>query len=239
MGLKLPGLFECLMLPLRAVRRFATLFAVSALVLSIGFNIAVLTVSGVFSAASGVLSAAGLTTVAAGEAGEKRAHRKATGTIVRQTAAGVTARVRKGAARNVASVAGEAVPVVGIAIIAGALAYDVADACETPRDMAALEAALLAETEPEAASAAAREDFDCRSIIPNYNNLPTSNEIYAAMRAGTQRVWDASVLQIDRLKAANVTPADDVWDSVTGTIATLPGFDDLKQWWSDEEGLQP
>lgn len=224
---------------IRLIRRFSTLIAVLALVISIGLNFAVLTMSGVFAAASAVLSSAGVTTVAARQAGDKLAHRRATTEITRQTAAKVTARVQKGAARNMASVAGEAIPVVGIAVIAGALAYDVADACETARDIEGLEAALLADKDPELALVAARDAFDCRSIIPNYDDLPKSEEIYATMRVAPQQAWDMAAVQIDRLKSIDYMPAPGVWDGVASYVSTLPGFDRLKLWWFDEERRTP
>lgn len=64
-------LFRFVLLSSRFIRRLATHFAVLALVVSLGFNVAMLTVSGVYAAAQGALSALGISTLVANEAGEK------------------------------------------------------------------------------------------------------------------------------------------------------------------------
>jgi hypothetical protein len=223
--------------PFRLIRRFATLFAVLALMASLTFNVAVLTVSGVYAAASTALNAVGLTTVAAREVGAQLAQqRQATARTVRATTAKVKRRVQRGAARNIASVAGEAVPVVGVAVIAGALAMEVRDACDTARDMAALEAALLTDGDPEAASAAATAQFDCAAMIraelPGYETLPTPQEIW-------QKAASAPATAYNEARAFGVELAALDWRAEMGKVgqtlvtwvrSQLPGVNYLDFW---------
>jgi hypothetical protein len=204
--------------PFRLIRRFATFLAVVALILSLGFNVAVLTVSGVYAAASTALNAVGLTTVAAREVGVKLAQqRQATARTVRATTEKVKRRVQRGAARNIASVAGEAVPVVGVAVIAGALALEVKDACDTARDMAALEAGLLTDGDPDTASTKAAEQFDCAAMIradlPGYEGLPTTEEIW-------QKVLSAPAAGYADARAFGVELAELDWSTEMTKAAT-------------------
>ena len=160
---------------------------------SLAFNLAVLTISGVYTAASSALSAAGFSTVAAREAGEAATRRQAARKVGRDTARKVTRRVQRGAARNLSSVAGEAIPFVGVAVIVGALALEIDDACDTARDMAGLEAALATTGDPEIAQTEAAEAFDCREIVPGYGDLPDRNDVWRAMRAAPQQAYEAAV----------------------------------------------
>lgn len=185
------------LLPFRLIRRFATGLAILALLASLTFNVAVLTVTGVYTAASAALSAVGVTTVAAREAGEKLARRNATRKIGQETARKVTHRMQRGAARNIASVGGEAIPVLGVAVIAGALVLEINDACETAADMAGLEAALRTEGDPEIARLAAVESFDCRAMIreelPDYDALPTKQEIWDRVKSAPRDAYDRAI----------------------------------------------
>ncbi|AVO38402.1 hypothetical protein [Pukyongiella litopenaei] len=208
-------LVRLLAFPFRLIRRFAAFFAVLALVASLAFNVATLTVTGVYTAASTALNAIGISTVAARESGEKLARRKAARKIGRETAEKVSRRVQRGAVRNIASVGGEAIPVVGIAVIAGALALEVQDACDTAADMAGLEAALAAETDPDAARAEAIADFDCsamiRELIPDYEDLPGQSEIWASMS-------DAPRAAYEKAREAGVSVAEVDWSGKAGEL---------------------
>lgn len=202
-----------LLLPFRLIRRFATGVAVLLLVASLAFNVATLTVTGVFAAASTALSAVGISTVAAREAGEKLARRKAAQKIGQQTAQNVSRRVQRGAARNIASVGGEAIPLIGIGVIAGALALEVRDACNTAADMAGLEAALSTDetgADLEAVRQAAIDDFDCSDLIPDYDDLPGKAEILAGMKSAPSAAYEKAI-------AAGVDLAEFDWSGAAGT----------------------
>lgn len=162
------------------------------LVASLAFNAALFTIQGFYTVAAGALNAVGVTTVAAREAGEKLARRKATRSIGHKTAEQVTRRVQKTAARNIASVGGEAIPLVGIAVIAGALAMEVDDACDTAKDMAGLEAALATQGDAEAARDAAVKALDCKTLIPGYDSLPSKEDLWAMIKDSPGKAYEAA-----------------------------------------------
>lgn len=183
-----------------------------ALLVSLVLNLTILTVAGVYTAATTALNAVGVTTVAAREAREtlarhtavaarkaaaETARRDANRRIGRTTAKNVTRRVQRGAARNILSVGGEAIPLLGVAVIAGALTLEVKDACDTAAEMAGLDAALAADSDPEAARQAAIEAFDCtamiREEIPSYENVPTKEEIWDKVKSAPREAYNAAV----------------------------------------------
>jgi hypothetical protein len=180
----------------RAVVRVPRAILILLFVFGLALNVATLTISGLYTAASGALSAIGISTVAAREAGEKLAQRRATQKIGRETARKVSRRVQRGAARNISSVAGEAIPFVGIAVIAGALLLEVKDACDTAADMSGLEAALAAETDPATARQDAIEAFDCPAMIreqlPDYEDLPSKEDLWASAKNAPGQAYEAA-----------------------------------------------
>jgi hypothetical protein len=166
---------------IRIVRRSAMSLAVIVLIASIALNLSMLMVSGVHAAASAALSGIGVTTVAAREAGARLARRNATQKIGQKTARRVATRAQRGAVRSISSVGAEAIPVLGVAVLAGALALEVQDACATAADMAGLEAALLSEDDPDTARQKAVDAFDCREMIrEEMPDLPDLSESYAS-----------------------------------------------------------
>lgn len=181
------------MILLRALRGLAKAFTrgvlAGLLVLSLSLTVLSLTVSGVQVALSGALSAAGVTTLAAREAAAAQTRRMAARRVTQETSQRVSRRVARGVARNSASVFAEAVPVLGVAVIAGALAYEVKDACDTARDMAGLAAAAGTDGDPEAAFAAASAAFDCTDVIAEAATLPDRDAIWRTMSAGPGQAW--------------------------------------------------
>ena len=197
-------------------------FLLTALIASLAFNVAMFTVSGFYAAASSVLSNVGIRTILASETGENLAKRKATRKISRETSKKVTRRVQRGAARNISSVAGEAIPIVGVAVIAGALTLEVKDACDTAADMAGLEAAFDAEGDPEAARAEAIATFDCLAMIreelPQYDDMPSKDEIWASMKAAPSDAYQAAM-------DAGISLAEYDWaGGVSSTFETTKGM---------------
>jgi hypothetical protein len=248
-----------LLAPFRLVRAALPFVWVILLAASLALNVAVLTVTGVYTLASGALSAVGIGTVASRTAATeaalraerdvarrtaatatrraereaaRAAQRKTTARIGRETARGVTRRVQRAAARNITSVTGEAIPVLGVAIIAGALAMEVNDACDTARDMAGLEAALASEGDPEAARKTATEAFDCvamiREELPDYDDIPSRQDVWTAMRTAPAQAWEAA-------RAAGIEVSNMDWaaaaDGVSGYVWSL--FDGLDALLSD------
>lgn len=62
--------------------------------------------------------------------------------VVGEASQAISERVSKAAARNVASMPGEALPFIGIAVVAGATAWEISDACALMEDVHALDVAF-------------------------------------------------------------------------------------------------
>ncbi len=179
------SIWKGMTLPFRILRRFGKWVLTLALVASFTLNVAMVTINGVYTAVSGAVSAVGVGTVAAREAAQRVATRRA----ARSTAQRVTRRTVVRSARNVSSSFGEAVPVLGVAVIAGALALEAKDACDTLEDMAALSAVVGDDDDPESAERMARETFDCREALGDAIDVPTGSEIWAKVLASPGKIW--------------------------------------------------
>lgn len=207
-----------LFLPFRAFRSVWHLIATLVLVASLMFNIAVFAVQGLYAATAGVLSAAGFTNSVVREAVATRSRQKVRREIGRETSQRVTRRLQRSAARSIGSAAGKAVPFIGVGVIAGAVALEVKDACDTARDMAGLEAALVAEGDPDEARLLAEQEFDCREVLPSYDDLPTREAIWETVRASPRQAWEAA-------RGAGVAVADVDWTGWgTGVVTRVVGL---------------
>lgn len=189
----------------RAIRLTSKFILTLALLISLAFNIATVTISGVYTAVSSVASAVGLSTVAAREAGEKLATKQASLGVVRKTSKRVSSRMARGAARNVSTAFGEAIPLVGVAVIAGGLALEVQDACDTARDMAGLEGAIANPDDPETGQKQAMEAFNCSELIPEAEDLPTKEEIWTGMMAAPADAWAYASDYVNDLPALDLS----------------------------------
>ncbi|WP_296763400.1 hypothetical protein [Sediminimonas sp.] len=109
----------------------------------IALNIATVTVSGVFNVMSSAVEAAGWK-------GTVRARTKARRKIVRKqvtrTSQRIAKRVSVTSARNVASIAGEALPVVGVGVIVAGTAWEINEACQTMQDLDQLDRSFNTDT---------------------------------------------------------------------------------------------
>lgn len=196
--------------------------------ISILINVATLTITGVHAMFTGALSAVGFSTVVAREVAEKvkqktarrvtentarevaekasreaaetAARKKATRKISREIAGSVTARTKRQALRNSASVFGESIPFLGVAVIAGALALEIKDSCDTAKDISAMAAAVETDGDPETARRKAEEAFDCKELIGEAIEVPSKEEIWRRMRESPQVAWDSASSAIDSLK---------------------------------------
>lgn len=133
--------------------------------------------------ASGALTRAGKE-IQFRDAGIKRLRGQVTsmkGSISRATKS-VRSRVAKDAGRNVASVFGESIPYVGVAVAAGVTAYELKDACDTMRDMFTLEIATDTETE-----GLAEVDRICGISVPS------KEQVWAAVKASPKWAWNSAV----------------------------------------------
>lgn len=200
---------------LGGLRRAVVLFLLLA---SLALNIATVTSTAVFAAVSGAVSAAtGLTTVATREAG---LHAKRRG-AVRKTARQVTTRMQRSAARSSASVFAEAIPFVGIGVIAAVLALELRDACDTARDMHVLDGMMA---EPDADPAVLEADFACADLIPQVDDVPDREAILKGMRETPGKAWAASRVWIDGLPEFTSSTL------ATGSDWLSDGFEWLSPW---------
>jgi hypothetical protein len=92
--------------------------------------------------ATTVRAATGLATVAAAPLVRYRGAATPLREAVGDTTRRLSMRVTRGAARSVGSAAGEALPFVGVGVVAAATAWDLYDACETMQDLGELAAAV-------------------------------------------------------------------------------------------------
>ena len=161
---------------------------------SLALNVATVTVSGVFAAVSGTVAAVtGLSTVKARtEARTARLARQAQASrvtyrgarrtareAVTDTSRRVSRRVAFASARNVGSMAGEALPFIGVAVIVGATAWELADACEMMKDMRELDAAFNPDTP-------VTDDEVCGLEVP------TAAETWKLIAASPGAVWEGA-----------------------------------------------
>ena len=188
------------------------------LVVMLALNVATLTVGSVAALANGALSAVGVTTVAARTA----AAAAPTRATVRRISARVSKRVARGAVRNVGAVAGESLPYVGAAVVLGVTAVELKEACDTMRDMRALEAAVAPE-EDDGSEAAA-------GMVCGLG-VPTGDEIKARIRAapgdvrdGAKRLPDVSLPDVPADRDGYRTAATGWFDAVRRRVTGL--FDD-------------
>lgn len=137
--------------------------------------------------------------------------------IATETVDRVSRRVQRGAARNISSVAGESIPILGIAVIAGALSLEVKDACDTAADMAGLQAAMVADADPEIARQDAVKSFDCLAMIqeqlPTYEDLPTKEELWKMALESPAQAYNAA-------RRAGIGIAEFDWSGSAGYLLT-------------------
>lgn len=189
------------------------------LVASLMFNAALFTVQGLYAVAAGALSSVGVATSAVRAAVSTRSRQAARRQIGRKTSQRVRRRVQRGAARSIGSAAGEAIPFIGVGVIAGGLALEVNDMCNTARDMAGLQAALAADDDPELAQQKAKNAFDRQEMIreelPGYSDLPTREVLWAAILESPAAAWNKAKKNVPDL--SDFSESDASWLSwVTG-----------------------
>lgn len=108
-----------------------------------------------------------------------RGQKKRITAAVADTTKRISTRTAKGAARNVGSIAGEAIPVAGIAVVVGVTAWELKDACETMKDLRALELA----TNPNAT-----EDPSVAEVCGL--EVPSKEQAWEAVKASPGQAWE-------------------------------------------------
>ena len=134
----------------------------------------------------------------------------------KHTTTQITQRTAKAAARNVASMAAEAIPFVGIAAIVTATAMELKDACDTMEDLHELEFAI----DPDSADTSRRAKV-CGKRVPSEDEIIDSIT-HAPMKAWeTAQIWYEGTPGIPSLPTPN-------WDrlqrSIGKTVANIVDY---------------
>ncbi len=113
------------------------------------------------------------------ELASARLANKSAATAVSTTSDRISQRAKRSATRSVGSMAGEALPFVGTAVIVGVTALELKDLCDTIRDMNELDGILNPEKD-------IGNDEQTVCSMP----VPTREEIWDEVRKSPERAWD-------------------------------------------------
>ncbi|MCA0943390.1 hypothetical protein LCM08_00535 [Salipiger pacificus] len=166
-------------------------------------------------------------------AATKAVHRQVRGKVA-DTAAGVTQRAAKTAAREVASMPGEALPLVGTAVIIGATALELADLCATIKDMTALQHAL----DPE--YSAPEEQLTVCAL-----EVPSRKALWQMATEAPGKAWAAAAERVPDIASAELPDFDwegskellyDAYVDISESASTTAGdfADWMHRWFNDE-----
>jgi hypothetical protein len=106
---------------------------------------------------------------------------KKLGSAVKKTIRRISQRVAKATARSIGSIAAESIPYIGIGAIIGVTALELDDACDTMKDLHALDVAF----NPEAAN-----DADATEVCGQ--RVPTKEEVIAELKQSPGKAWEAA-----------------------------------------------
>ena len=120
----------------------------------------------------------------------------------------VSARSARGVARNVAGAAGESLPVIGTAIVAGMVYMDVKDACDTLKDLNEMSRAVGAEPEDESKVCGVR--------------VPTQEELAAFAMSNWKNAYQSAAEVIGRPIALPSVSWDDLKKQVCAMTGKVP-----------------
>ena len=123
----------------------------------------------------------------------------------------VVSRIVLNSSRKVPSVFAESIPWAGAAIVVGMTAWDIADACETIKDLNELNAAFGEEKEDETKVCGIK--------------VPTKDEALAQVKGNWQVTYQAAAESLNKAGAAtmSVTPPKISWPDIKGTICSILG----------------
>lgn len=110
----------------------------------------------------------------------------------------VRGRTKKVAAANVASMAGEAIPFVGAAVIVASVTYELKNSCDTMKDIAE----IAAQIDPT-------YDADDETGLVCGMGIPSAQEVLAAVKSSPQAAWAAAQ------------------GAYGGTVSTIPDWQQL------------
>ena len=134
----------------------------------------------------------------------------------------VSIRTAKGASRNVGSVAGEAIPLAGIAVVVGVTALELKDACDTMNDLRALELS----TDPTLS-----EDNSVAEVCGL--EVPSNEQAWEAMKASPSHAWEEAKGYIPELPEMPLPTWRDIIGGPTNEIDIQTPWSKTNGNWSD------
>jgi len=107
-----------------------------------------------------------------------RGQRRLVGEAVGDTTTRVSRRIASAAARSAGSVAAEAIPVAGVAVVLGVTAWELKDACDTMQDLRELDLAFNPDTslDPEVSEVCGR-------------TVPSGEEVWQTVKSSPGKAW--------------------------------------------------
>lgn len=170
--------------------KLRNIIVILALVISLCLNIAIVTVQSVATGVSAMVSAVAGASAVLPELRSViyKGERKTVAEVVKSTTKRIARRTAFDATRNVSSTFGEAVPAIGIGVIAGVSAWELKDSCDTMRDLHELDVAL----DPSMANDAAATEV-CGLKVP------TKEEIWAKVKASPGEAWEMAKAMVPDL----------------------------------------
>lgn len=124
--------------------------------------------------------------------------------VVGETIDRVQKRTAKVAVSNVGSMAGEGIPLWGIAVIVGATSYEVYSSCETMKDLQELSSAL---------SPGESDDAEVQRVCGL--RVPTKEEVLATVKSSPGKAWAAASMYISDLPRPDFSGA---WTKATSKL---------------------
>lgn len=185
-----------------------TIVLTLALTASIGLNIGIMTVQSVALAVSTAADTVGLGSklLPAFKSVVHRGEKRLVNDLVRETTSRVAKRTLRGTTRTAASVFGESIPFVGVAVVVGVAGWELKDACDNLKDLHALDLAL----NPDGAI---QSDVDEVCGL----KVPSKEEVWAFVKASPGDAWDAAKATMPDLPAMP-------------DLNTMPEMPDLSSW---------
>jgi len=135
---------------------------------------------------------------------EYRGQKRLAKNAVEDTATRISRRVAFATARNAASVFGEALPFIGVAVIVGATAWEINDACEMLKDVHELEVAFFSDK-------ALNED----ATVVCATEVPPIDEIWSAIANSPTKIWEATSEMYSNLPEVSISSSYE-WAVSTG-----------------------
>jgi hypothetical protein len=137
-----------------------------------------------------------------------RGKRVAVSEAVEETADLISGRARNSAAREMGSMAGEAMPYVGAAVIVGVTALELNDLCNTIRDMNALKRAFDPALNPD----------DGATTVCSME-VPSSDELWESAKGAPRAAWESAKGVVKNLPSIDDLKVPDLdwssyWDGV-------------------------